>query len=78
MAMAGDKFQVSKLRQENEKGKSGINTQQGDGHKWKGVERRDWRQKVPEQQEDDEWVKGLLKGKVVAGTENYPTDYLRT
>ena len=34
-------------------------------------------QQRQEQQEDNEWVTGLLKGKIVEGTENYPTDYLR-
>ena len=61
------------LRQANEKKGKSVG---GDGDRFKGVQRFDWRQQVPEQEEDDEWVRGLLKGKIVAGTENYPTDYL--
>ena len=75
--MSGEpkKFHVSQLQPASNVKKPATNP---DGFKYRNWERVDWRSQVEGQEADDAWVKGLLKGKIVEGTENYPTDYLQS
>ena len=70
--MSGRKtYAVSKLQQANEKTKDA----NADNHRFRHGINFD-RSLVPAQKADDAWVNGLLKGKIVEGTENYPDEYL--